>query len=653
MKDDDDEEEQSVGGGKYPCVPSLVALQQMRNRLHLARLGKKLMKWTAIATRKELRRIAAEMLIACKDYENEIRNAYLLLARCRYYYPNLNAMVVEGLPAHPKEAQTKVYSTFKSITGSRIVKFEISNNDKEPYVFLAIERGGETVAEAKKAWYILLRVMTRILQLKLSFVTAEMSHSGAKKKSNVLGKIVIPRINSTIKYILSELEEKDREEFYRIKKIMKVKEKQIRKKMELAGTLSTPKQVEEEEEEKQVEELPEIPLPPSPPKARVSVQLPSPPPESLPPTPLFKSEESLSSPKAPPIEPEPTPSPKPVPTPPPKPVPAAKPIPLPPAPLPLPSKVCKICKLSMQSPSDPNFVLPNACRVPLSISTDDLGENTCAICKRPLLKLPMLEQKISEIKPRLVPLQVETKEITKILRILKDGGIVFEEVKEIKIRTEHQLPQNVSDRICRLKSSACKMIQPFSGANSIRAAYCHQNAFIRTCTPSPYNNSILNGSLNYQQIASLTSLLKQYLGSTSEAWKSIEETSGIFCDVNITRSCSTVGPRPISDMAVAENDLFKEGEGEDIHKNTDDIFRNAHRAIITEIEDEFTSPDSNELSLVNDMENKIEPCTNNDICVKDTTILKTVTSEAKVNIIENEIKQLSLSNTEDCNNNEQ
>ncbi|CAG9136259.1 unnamed protein product [Plutella xylostella] len=652
MKDDDDEEEQSVGGGKYPCVPSLVALQQMRNRLHLARLGKKLMKWTAIATRKELRRIAAEMLIACKDYENEIRNAYLLLARCRYYYPNLNAMVVEGLPAHPKEAQTKVYSTFKSITGSRIVKFEISNNDKEPYVFLAIERGGETVAEAKKAWYILLRVMTRILQLKLSFVTAEMSHSGAKKKSNVLGKIVIPRINSTIKYILSELEEKDREEFYRIKKIMKVKEKQIRKKMELAGTLSTPK-VEEEEEVKEVEELPEIPLPPSPPKARVSVQLPSPPPESLPPTPLFKSEESLSPPRSPPIEPEPTPSPKPVPTPPPKPVPAAKPIPLPPAPLPLPSKVCKICKLSMQSPSDPNFVLPNACRVPLSISTDDLGENTCAICKRPLLKLPMLEQKISEIKPRLVPLQVETKEITKFLRILKDGGIVFEEVKEIKIRTEHQLPQNVSDRICRLKSSACKMIQPFSGANSIRAAYCHQNAFIRTCTPSPYNNSILNGSLNYQQIASLTSLLKQYLGSTSEAWKSIEETSGIFCDVNITRSCSTVGPRPISDMAVAENDLFKEVEGEDIHKNTDDIFRNAHRAIITEIEDEFTSPDSNELSPVNDMENKIEPCTNNDICVKDTTILKTVTSEAKVNIIENEIKQLSLSNTEDCNNNEQ
>lgn len=58
---DDEDAPGSIGVGRYPCMPSLVALQQMRNRLHLAYLGKKLMKWTAMATGRELRRVAAEL----------------------------------------------------------------------------------------------------------------------------------------------------------------------------------------------------------------------------------------------------------------------------------------------------------------------------------------------------------------------------------------------------------------------------------------------------------------------------------------------------------------------------------------------------------------------------------------------------------------
>lgn len=50
-----------MGATRYPCMPSLVALQQMRNRLHLAYLGKKLMKWTALATGRELRKIAQDI----------------------------------------------------------------------------------------------------------------------------------------------------------------------------------------------------------------------------------------------------------------------------------------------------------------------------------------------------------------------------------------------------------------------------------------------------------------------------------------------------------------------------------------------------------------------------------------------------------------
>ena len=51
----------SINITRYQIMPSLVSLLMMRNRLHLAFLGRKLMKWTALATGKELRRLSLEM----------------------------------------------------------------------------------------------------------------------------------------------------------------------------------------------------------------------------------------------------------------------------------------------------------------------------------------------------------------------------------------------------------------------------------------------------------------------------------------------------------------------------------------------------------------------------------------------------------------
>ncbi|KAJ0170204.1 hypothetical protein K1T71_014132 [Dendrolimus kikuchii] len=224
--DDDDDPDNSVGAVRYPCMPSLVALQQMRNRLNLAHLGKKLMKWTAVATGKELRRLSCEIIVTYRTFSEDVRNAFILLARCRYFYPNLNKMVLENVP---KEAAVTVSTDIKSMSGVKVTHLNIIDSGVDSYEHLGIDKGGQVIFETKEAWRNLLKRIVLMLDQKISFQQVELAHKSATKKGAVLDKIIIPRITATIAYIKSQLEENEREEIFRLKRFKQLKYKHSKK----------------------------------------------------------------------------------------------------------------------------------------------------------------------------------------------------------------------------------------------------------------------------------------------------------------------------------------------------------------------------------------------------------------------------------------
>ncbi|CAG9794443.1 unnamed protein product [Diatraea saccharalis] len=179
-------------------MPSLVSLQLMRNRLHLAYLGRKLMKWSALATGRELRSIAMTLDSVYKSFGEDLQNAYMLLARARYFCPFMNKMVIENID---------------------------NQSGVEPYEHLGIEKGGQQIHEAKVAWLELLKRLILIVELRVSFKLLEISNLSATKRQKVLEKLVAPRTIMTIRYITDELEEKAREDFFRLKKTMQIKRK--------------------------------------------------------------------------------------------------------------------------------------------------------------------------------------------------------------------------------------------------------------------------------------------------------------------------------------------------------------------------------------------------------------------------------------------
>ncbi|CAB3241901.1 unnamed protein product [Arctia plantaginis] len=225
MFDDENDDDECGGQSRYPVMPSLVALQQMKNRLHLAYLGKKLMKWTTLATVKELRKLALEMTEYFVGYGDDFARAFMLLARSRYYYPNLNTIVVQNVG---NEAACRVETDYRSVAGVKLLALNVIEETFDPNEHLGIEKGGTAISDAKKAWRDLLKLVVLMLQERKAFDALHAAHNAANKKQNVLGKLVIPRIQNAIAYIKSELEEQEREETFRLKRFKQSKEKKTR-----------------------------------------------------------------------------------------------------------------------------------------------------------------------------------------------------------------------------------------------------------------------------------------------------------------------------------------------------------------------------------------------------------------------------------------
>lgn len=77
--------------------------------------------------------------------------------------------------------------------------------------------GGQAINKAKERYTQYLRLLVEIASLQTQFVTIERVIKVTNRRVNALEFVVIPQIEGTIKWIEAELDELDREDFYRLK----------------------------------------------------------------------------------------------------------------------------------------------------------------------------------------------------------------------------------------------------------------------------------------------------------------------------------------------------------------------------------------------------------------------------------------------------
>lgn len=134
----------------------------------------------------------------------------------------------------------RVQVTSANTAGVFLPIFELRGEQKEEVddkALLGLTGGGQAIAKCREKFNALLKLFMEIASLQTQFYTLDEVIKVTNRRVNALEFVVVPRITGQITYIEKELDEMDREDFFRLKRVQdnkKIEKEQKFREKELA-----------------------------------------------------------------------------------------------------------------------------------------------------------------------------------------------------------------------------------------------------------------------------------------------------------------------------------------------------------------------------------------------------------------------------------
>jgi len=215
------------GKDRLAIFPSRGAQMLMKARLAGAQKGHGLLKKKADALQMRFRQILSK-IIETKTLMGEVmKESAFSLAEAKFATGDFNQVVLQNVT----KAQIKIRTKKDNVAGVTLPVFESYTDGADTYELAGLARGGQQLAKLKKNYQAAVKLLVELASLQTAFVTLDEVIKITNRRVNAIEHVIIPRIERTLAYIISELDELEREEFYRLKKIQD-KKRIARKKAE-------------------------------------------------------------------------------------------------------------------------------------------------------------------------------------------------------------------------------------------------------------------------------------------------------------------------------------------------------------------------------------------------------------------------------------
>ena len=208
-------------------VPSQMALLQSKGKLKSANKGKDLLKRKADALKVQFLQVTKNLIELKKDLGSNFNKSLIFLEKANFSTSSgdVSRIVDENVRSR---ADVRLTLKTKPVAGVTLPQFGIKNIEEEKYgdtQILGITGGGQTLNVTKKHFYEFLKKIVEIATLQTSYLSIDECLKITNRRVNALEYIVVPRIEYTIKYIITELDERAKEEKFKIKKVLQNKKK--------------------------------------------------------------------------------------------------------------------------------------------------------------------------------------------------------------------------------------------------------------------------------------------------------------------------------------------------------------------------------------------------------------------------------------------
>ena len=116
-----------------------------------------------------------------------------------------------------RTARFRVRTKQENVSGVMLPQFETYTVDSgtSEFQLTGLGRGGQQVQKCREVYKRAVETLVDLASLQTAFVILDEVIKVVNRRVNAIEHVIIPRTENTIKYIISELDELDREEFYR------------------------------------------------------------------------------------------------------------------------------------------------------------------------------------------------------------------------------------------------------------------------------------------------------------------------------------------------------------------------------------------------------------------------------------------------------
>lgn len=201
-----------------------MTLTATKNRLKGANTGHKLLKKKSDALTVRIRMILRQIVDNKIIMGAALKEANFSLAGVYYSAgDNIKYQVLQNVPP---QANAKVGMRVDNVAGVKIPVFEKVNHEgAKTQDLTGLASGGQKVDASRVTFTKALDSLIALASLQSAFVALDEAQKITNRRVNALEYVVIPRLEETVRYIATELDELEREEFVRLKKVQASKKK--------------------------------------------------------------------------------------------------------------------------------------------------------------------------------------------------------------------------------------------------------------------------------------------------------------------------------------------------------------------------------------------------------------------------------------------